>query len=395
MRLSRLLPLCLALSGCALEPDDPIYLSGTALEADGSPWHSGPLTLMRPRKVDVHVNEYNQELYATRFEPWAEVTTDADGLFLHRVNARDVGADFVTRPSPWTSDTLFQLHLPRADGGRDFLSFDFASDVDLPPLRPWDSSVHTVDEAGGVRLSWEPMSPTADIPEPQYFVLLRGEDGPAWQVHVGEGEPWLRPEMLEDFTREARVQAVARGSRIWFRTSLYYDAVSESPPVPLSLAPGVPASRGAACSLKSRAFTTCPFTDGKLALTQVGIGDDVLPKELFLTLKEPVRPRRLILRGLEAFGDVLHVEGSVDGKTWLPLGNGPLLPHGFSHPPYADDPAELSDQEQYVDVTLSAEAPVVSRIRLFMDSRYTDGSSGPGQFSRLREVSLFGASGID
>ncbi|MCY1018498.1 hypothetical protein [Pyxidicoccus sp. MSG2] len=390
MRLSRLLPLCLTLAGCALEPDDPIYVSGTALAADGTPWRGGPLTLMRPRKVAAPPNEYGGEVYATRYEPWAEVTPDAQGLFLHRLSARDVGADGLEHPHPWTSVNQFQLHLPRTDGGRDFLSFEFIRDVDLPPLRPWEGHVRTVDEAGGVRLSWEPVVPTADIPEPDYFVQLRGEDGIAWQLRAGSGEPRLRPELVEDFTHSARVQAVSRGMRAWFKNSLYYDAVSESPPVPLPFAAVVPASRGAGCALKSGTFSPCPFTDGRLELARAAIGENFLPSELFILLEEPVRPRRVIVRGLDGFGDVLHVEGSVDGKTWFPLGDSAPFSDVVASIPYEDDPATATLGEQYLDVALAPDAPGVGRIRLWMTDRYTDGSSGMGQFSRLREVSVFG-----
>lgn len=390
MRLSRLLPLCAALSGCALEPDDPIYLSGTALTADGSPWRGGPLTLMRPRKVDLHYDAHHQELYSTRYEPWAEVTTDADGLFLHRLDARDVGADMLEHPHPWTSITLFQLHLPRTDGGRDFLAFEFDSDVDLPPLRPWEGHVRTEDDAGSVRLFWEPWVPTADIPEAASFVLVRGEDGLAWKAQARSGEATLDAELLEDFADHARVQTRARGSRRWFKRSLYYDAVSESPPVPLPFSGVVPVSRGAGCSVKSGAFQPCPFTDGRLESTQVLIGGNALPADLFVQLKEPVRPRRVVVRGLRGFGDVFYVEGSMDGKTWLPLGENRGFVDLNMPMPYEDDPRRFTDVEQFLDVPLAADAPGVSHLRLRMTQTYSSGEVGAGSFSELREVSVFG-----
>ena len=390
MRLSRLLPLCLTLAGCALEPDDPIYVSGTVLEADGTPWRGGPLSLMRPRLLDPKPDGFGGMTGTPRYEPWAEVTPDAEGLFLHRLTARDVGADDLERPHPWASVRLFQLHLPRTDGGRDFLAFELNRDVDLPPLRRWDSRVRTVDDAGGVRLSWEPVVPTADIPEPDYFVRLRGEDGLAWQVLANSGEVRLTPELLEDFTGRAHVQSRARGARVWFKNTVYYDAVSESPPVLLPFAPVVPASRGASCSLKSGPIESCPFTDGRLALTRVGSGNESLPRELLLQLKAPVRPRQVIVRGLDSLAHVLHVEGSVDGKTWLRLGDSAPFPDVLNHASYVDDPAWMDAKEQYVDVRLAADAPAVSHIRLWMTSLYSNGEAGQGYFSRLREVSVFG-----
>jgi hypothetical protein len=396
MRLARLLPLCGALlGGCALEPDDPIYLSGTVLEADGTPWRGGPLTLMRPRKTDIRLNEYGGEVYATRYEPWAEVTPDAEGLFLHRVNARDVGADDLERPHPWTDITAFQLHLPRANGGKDFLSFQFDLDVDLPPLRPWVSGVRAVEEEGGVRLSWEPVVRTADLPESNYFVQLQGETGVAWRLHAQSGEPWLYPELLEDFTdRHAHVQAVARGSRVWLKNTLYYSAVSEAPPLPLPFTGPVPASRGAGCAAGSGPIEPCPFTDGRLEHVRVPATASALSQELILVLKEPVRPRRVILRGLDTTpipGEVLHVEGSLDGgRTWLPLGDSAPFAESASVAPHVDDPAKQFSTERFLDVVLPEGAPAVGRIRLWLTAQYSDGTTGRGYLGGLREVSVFG-----
>jgi hypothetical protein len=402
MKPSTLLPLCLALSGCALEPDDPVYLSGTVLEADGSPWRGGPLTLMRPRKVDITPNEYGVETWRTRYEPWAEVTPGADGLFLHRLDARDTGADDLDRPHPWTSLDVFQLHLPRTDGGRDFLWAQFIRDADLPPLRPWNSNVRTVDEAGGLRLAWDALPPVADIPEPTYSVQLLGETGVAWQTLARSGEPSLTPELMEDFTDgTARVQAVSRGSRTWFKQTLYYNAVSEAPPVPLPFTASVPASRGASCAVKSNPIEPCPFTDGRLEWVRVPSSGNALAQDLSIQLREPVRPRRVILRGLDTAsgpGEVLHVEGSVDGETWLPLGDTAPFPE-VSSTPYTDDPANQTGRERFVDVPLRADAPAVSHIRLWLTATWSEqgpgGPRGRGYFWSLREVSVFGAADGD
>jgi hypothetical protein len=396
MRPTRLLPLCGALlGGCALEPDDPIYLSGTVLEADGTPWRGGPATLMRPRKTDVHLNEYGQEVFSRRFEPWEEVTPDEEGLFLHRLTAREVGADDLEHPHPWADNTAFQLHLPRTDGGKDFLAFQFELDTDLPPLRPWVSNVRAVDEAGGVRLSWEPVVRTADLPESNHFVHLRGETGVAWRLHAQSGEPVLYPELLEDFTDgRAHVQAVARGSRVWFRNTLYYSAVSEAPPLPLPFTGPVPASRGADCASDGGPIQPCAYTDGRLESVRVRPKANAMAQELILVLKAPVRPRRVLLRGLEtsAFpGEVLHVEGSVDGgATWLPLGDSAPFTEAGSVSPHVDDPAELLDTERFLDVALPPGAPAVGRIRLWATAKYSDGSTGKSHLRGLREVSIFG-----
>ncbi|NMO17075.1 hypothetical protein HPC49_11465 [Pyxidicoccus fallax] len=400
--LTLLLP-CLALSGCMLEPDDPVYLSGTVLEADGTPWRGGPLTLMRPRKVNIRLNEYRAEVWDTRYEPWAEVTPGADGLFLHALQARDTGADELERPHPWTDLTSFQLHLPpREDGGRDFLWFQAKFDADLPPLRPWASSLRAEAAEGGVRLSWDAVQPTADIPEPKYFMLLQGEQGIAWVAETRSGEPWVGPELLEDFTDgRARVQAVARGDRTWVQQTMLYNAVSESPPLPLPFAGEVPASRGAPCSVMGDApLQPCPFTDGKLATLRVPYSGNRLAQEVTVLLPEPVRPRRVVVRGLLGAGptEVVHAEGSMDGVTWLPLGESPPLPDLYSIP-YTDDPATVFDTERFVDVLVPEEAPAVRQVRVWATATFSEapppGTQPRASISQLREVSVFAAPDAD
>ncbi|MFP2923963.1 hypothetical protein ACLESO_01850 [Pyxidicoccus sp. 3LG] len=394
---SKLLPcsllLTLALTGCVMDPDDPVFLSGSVLEADGSPWRGGPLTLMRPRTVG------ERELAIDRYEPWGEVTTDADGLFLHRLAARDTGADGLARPIPWSQPDAFQLHLPPgADGAQDFLEFHFSRDVHLPPLRRWDSRVRGVEEAGGFRLAWEPMPPTGDIPEPEVFVRVHGATGLAWLIRVGENEPWLSPEMLEDFTDgQARVQARAHGLRPWVPgsdTDTTYAATHEAPPVPLPLTGRVPASRGADCQVANVVVSPCPFTDGRLGAVTPPQPGNSLAKELVVRLREPLRPGRVLVRGLRgpSGGEVLYVEGSTDGLTWSPLGESARLPQAYEAP-FTDDVNLLAPQQHFVEVRLALDAPMVSRVRLRLSRPPAEGQPPPfpGYFSQLREVSVFAA----
>ena len=71
MRLHRMLTAALAalgLSACELEPGDPIYLSGRALEADGAPWRSGALPLLRQLPYEA--------VLANAFREWEKLSED-------------------------------------------------------------------------------------------------------------------------------------------------------------------------------------------------------------------------------------------------------------------------------------------------------------------------------
>ncbi|MCP3142946.1 hypothetical protein [Pyxidicoccus xibeiensis] len=394
MRLSRLLPLCLAMTGCVMDPDEPVFLSGTVLEADGSPWQGGPLTLMRPRTVGEGATAYSE------YEPWGEVPVAADGGYVHRLAARDTGADELPRSSPWSDVTAFQLHLPTGvDGAGDYMEFHFKRDVHLPPLRRWDSRVRLVEVAAGLRLAWEAVPPAGDIPEPRVFVRVHGATGLAWLIREGEGEPWLYPELLEDFTDgQARVQARSQGLRPWVPgpdIDTGYSVMHEAPPVPLPFTGRVPASRGADCQVEKLVVSPCPFTDGKLGAVVLPRPGNSLAKELVVRLRQPLRPARVIVRGLynPAPEMVLHVEGSADDATWQPLGQSAPLSRG-DEIPATNDFSTLGNAQHFVDVRMPPGAPMVTRVRLRLSYASTgEGQppSGPGYFATLREVSVFAA----
>ncbi|MFP2958132.1 hypothetical protein ACLEPN_09925 [Myxococcus sp. 1LA] len=394
-RLTPLLPLCLSLLACAMEPDDPVFLSGTALEADGSPWRGGPLLLTRPLPVPVPENTPLR----MRFEPWAEVTPGEDGLFIHRLTAKDTGADEIRRPIPWAEPNAFQLLLPaRADGGRDLLTFKLNRDSDAPPLRQWQSNVRADEAPGGVLLTWDAMPQVADIPEPQYFVEARGPTGRAWLIRTAEQEaPWMGPELLEDFSDgHAHVQAFSSGARVWVHTSLYYFAVHDAPPFPLPFEGRVPISRGADCRGGRNVVRPCPFTDGRLEAVTAPGPPQALATELTLILPQPLRPRLVVIRGARVIGppgQVLHVEGTVNGNDWRLLGTSPVLPDPTTGP-YADEMnADSGSQELYVRLELPVDVPEVREVRVWFGKPQPNGAppSFKQSMSTLREVSVFTA----
>ncbi|AKQ70309.1 hypothetical protein A176_007221 [Myxococcus hansupus] len=394
-RLTPLLPLCLSLLACAMEPDDPVFLSGTALEADGTPWRGGPLLLTRPLPLPTSPTSSPR----MRFETWAEVTPDADGLFLHRLTARDTGADDIRRPIPWADDNAFQLLLPpRADGGRDFYAFELHRDSDVPPLRQWSSNVRSVEATGGVRLAWDAMPSIVDVPEPHYFVEARGPTGRAWLIRTAQQEePWLGPELLEDFTDgHAHVQAFSAGARVWVHTSLYFFAVHDAPPFRLPVEGRVPISRGVDCRGGTRIVSPCPFTDGRLEAVNVPGPPQALATELTLVLPQPARPRQVVIRGASVVGppgQVFHVEGSVDGSDWRLLAKSAVLPDPTSGPYLDETNSDSGGQEYYVRLELPVNVPEVREVRVWFGVP-TPGGGPPGfkqSIRTLREVSLFTA----
>ncbi|MBZ4413166.1 hypothetical protein ACJ2CR_28775 [Myxococcus faecalis] len=395
MHLRHALPLVLLTSGCALEPETPVFLSGTVLETDGTPWRGGPLTLMRPRKLPGPrplPGEPPTGQPTLAYEPWAQVTPDADGLFLHELSARDTGADLLERPTPWASLKNFQLHLPPVDGARDFLALHFVLDVDVPPLRRWDSRVQSHPDAAGVKLSWVDVPALADIPSHTYAVQARGEWGVVWTQDTRSGEAFLGPEMLEDFAPPfAYVQARARGQRSWIQSALEYTDVHEAPPVPLPFTGAVPVSRGQPCETDA-VVDPCPFTDGKLESKRVPISRfGSLEDELVFRLREPTRPRRVLIRGHTGTRpqEVFHVEGSLEGGAWVALGQSAPAPE-LGDAPYTDDVNTQFSFERDVDIPLAGGAPLVDKVRVYSLGT-VPGLPTPsrGYFTQLREVSVF------
>ncbi|MFY1829459.1 hypothetical protein ACN47A_26335 [Myxococcus fulvus] len=396
MRMRHALPLVLLASGCALEPESPVFLSGTVLELDGTPWRGGPLTLMRPRKLPGTAplpGEPPTGRPTLAYEPWAQVTPDAEGLFLLELTARDTGADGLERPTPWADVEAFKLLLPPVDGARDFLRFHFTRDVDLPPLRRWDSRVQSHPDVGGVRLSWVDVPALADIPPHTYALQARGEWGVVWTQDTRSGEAFLGPEMLEDFAPPlAYVQAHARGERSWIQSGLSYTDVHEAPPLPLPFTGVVPTSRGQPCETDEGVVEPCPFTDGKLESQRVPVSPyGSLKEELVFRLREPIHPRRVLIRGHSSTRpqEVFHVEGSLEGGAWAPLGRSAPIP-ALGDAPYADDVATQIAFERDVDIPLAEGAPRVDKVRVFSLGAVPGlPTQSRGYFSQLREVSVF------
>ncbi len=404
MRLHRVLTATLAalgLSACELEPGDPVYLSGRALEADGSPWRSGALPLLRQLPYEAAADGGTLGPQGLPpFGPWRSVEVDAQGRFLQRLTARDLGV----RSSDSYVDTLFQLQLPPpGDGSQQLLTFRPSRDAELPPLRRWDSALMQAPAPGGVQLRWAPAVADEDLAPHTYEVQVHAGQALAWRVDVtgagtGAHTVLLEPELLEDFAApEVHVSAVTFGQRRWMSSSLDYELRHHSPRLPLVLAGRVPESRGVPCVVNGVPQQPCPFTDGSLERAH-GSTANVATGELVLQLRAPLRPGRVLVRGLETFGwnQVLQVDGAeAEGAPWQQLGRSARSEHVFQ------PVGNYSGLEtRYVDLRLEG-APAVTRLRLqllFQNDPYEPPPGQPpppAEFAQpidvLREVSVFAA----
>jgi hypothetical protein len=396
MRVSRLFCTALAalgLAACELEPGDPVFLSGRVLEADGAPWQGEALPLLKrlPPQPLADAGAFDPERESP-FGPWRSVTPDAEGRFVQRLTGRDVGASFGHTTS--YVDPTFRLQLPaRADGAEDQLTFRLFSDAELPPLRRWDSALTQVSGDGGVQLHWAPAVSDEDLRPHEYEVQVHSAQGRAWRTaHVDAASALLMPELLEDFgAPEVRVSAFTFGQRSWVASRVDYELMHHSPRLPLALPGRIPESRGAACSVNGVALQPCPFTDGRLedvALTPPAT-PDVSPA-LVLQLPAPLRPGRILVRGVELarFSNIVQVDGAQEGQPWQRLVR--TERREFEYRPMD----EFYDLER-ADLDLPLEgAPAVTQLRLrllFQNQGPEDTQEFEQSLRSLREVSVFAA----
>jgi hypothetical protein len=389
----------LGLAACELEPTDPIFLSGRALEADGSPWRGGALPLLRQLPWEPPADGGMTDLQdGFRYGPWRTVETDAEGRFLHRLTGRDLGV----RDSFSAAESYFQLQLPpSADGSEDLLSFRFSRDAELPPLRRWGSALSQAPAPGGVQLRWVPAVADEDLAPHTYALQVYAGQTRVWQANVtGVDAALLEPELVEDFgASEVRVSAFTSGQRRWMSSSLAYELRHHSPRLPLPLQGRVPESRGAACRANGTLLQPCPLTDGSVEQVELPTREQV-SGELVLQLQAPLRPGRLLLRGLDNVGwnVVLQVDGAVaEGAPWQ------LLARRATDDPVLD-PLGRPPSFMTRDLDLRLEgAPAVTqlRLRLLVQNEPHPGEPPAGQpppppefaalFYALGEVSVFSA----
>ena len=442
MRLTRLfwLPLCLVAAGCRY-PEDPLFAYGRALQANGEPLAGATLTVERapPRSWDVGEGEGGPEA-PPGFTPYGTSTTEANGDFTQQFRSGDVeqsafdGSDYV--------QYRFRLALPLEEGEGTFVSFVFNGDVELPTLQPWESRLTVLQSPAGPSLSFAPAPPTAELPPSGKVrtILLGSEGQEQVTVHPTAPEPivqlftqgarlWLQPGVsapwtpgpyvLEDFASpEAQLRAVSLG--VWLFSPLgsigsTVDFRQEWRTARLPLPAGGlrPVSRGASCQPSPPG--ACPWTDGQLTPVPLFIGDLAEPPySLVITLAEPTRLSRAVIRGLEhahvfTGTERLRLEGSVDGEHWLPLASTVLRTRSRQEAVIHSVNATFADNtawdspfdgpiEQFDRLPLFLEVPLenaepVQHVRFQVDAE-SEELSGPRLLFSLAEVSLFESSGV-
>lgn len=435
----RLLPLSLLAllgSGCERMPEDPIFVHGRLLRADGSPRAGAPLRVERARQ-HFYESDLPVEQQDRSFKPYSEGRSEDSGYFTLEVISGDTTLEDLYSYEQYR----FRVSPPlEEDGHGVFAAFFFRDDVELPELRAWDSGFTVSDGPQGATLSFNAappvpeQPPAAELPQywdsddvtptyippstPQPVVQLHGEGGLVWQQFKATS-PWLpSPYVLEDFAGvEAQVRALSAGE--WYfsplgaqGSALQFRLEWRTPRKSLPAGTLRPVSRGAACAPLPRQGV-CPYTDGKLT-AQTTLGDSQEPgplssdfgvEALTFTLDAPARPRRVVIRGLETTLEYLPalrvvLEGSGDGATWVPLSNIPIVafdPSDITRFTYEytlagtdadspfDPPMDAFTPSLFLDEPLTGEAPV-RHVRLRVTA--ADGVT-EGELYSLAELSLF------
>ncbi|QRN99047.1 hypothetical protein JRI60_08500 [Archangium violaceum] len=393
-----LLALSLLATGCGtLYPEDPLFVYGRALHADGTPLAG--TTLMFERKTAYDGSTPTVSV----FEPFREVTTEPDGSYTLELLVKETRSQ--VRDYSFSLHA-FRLHRQEEDGSESWLGFNLhGGDVELPALLPWQADLHTTPTADGVMLALGAPLPTLEIPPsatsndwtiietdgsrhtepnpspPSLWLELRSGDGILWWSPSPKETLAVSRSILEDFAAPVARTSVFIDGDWTFKPmvslndsylSFYVEWASAS--VALPSGGLVPVSRGAACE---PFVDTCPLTDGKLETIK-----SVPLNELRVRLPTPKKLRQAVVRGFASAGhtEAVVVEGSVDGQEWTVLGRATLETRRRARN------AQLTNRlgmERFLDVPLAPEAPAVTQVRLRV--------VGEGLMNRadFRELSLF------
>jgi hypothetical protein len=444
-RALRLLPLLsLAATGCEHYPEDPVFAYGKVLRADGSPVAGQTVAFDRGANPDT-LSSSGEVYPLPDFQPFTTATTLPDGSFTLELTFGDLFEEL--SPGEQPRDFRFRTVSPLDETGQAAIG-SFAirgGDVELPPLRPWNTNLGLSSTAAGPAVTFAAPPPVPERPlaarptlnydvdgtphevdssTPSAVVQLHGADGLVWQ-QLDASSPWVPSAyVLEDFASEAQVRALSVGS--WhFQTlggssgSLDFRLEWRGGRVALPAGTRLPLSRGAACWPARDG--ACPWTDGKLApvvlAPPIVIGPDrpgpveppreppVFVKEVGVSLAAPTRVSRAVLRGLRVSESyppqqTVVLQGSEDGTAWRTLARVPVPGRSSDEPPAFDlflfarrgwttdnpydVPLSVGDGPFFLEVPLTDPAPV-RHVRLHVESVET-AQMPLGGFS---ELSLF------
>lgn len=417
-----LLALALAVTGCTLDPEDPLFVFSSLPDAVGAP-EKGRLELLRSTTPLGGYGPDGPTLEELTYEPFSTLQAEPDGSVMGELTYFDT---ILLRDGRMQERGWKAVYAPRADLPPVEATFNFNGvDMDLPPLRQWDPAL-SLTQSGGhldVRLSAPPRVVLPDNflvrqrdRQDTYGLQLFGpDDENVWFFPADDqGTALSLPSViLEDFVVTSSVIARTQGPWLVPGTGFGgFSSVSSSlvvqqfPREPLVRAEGPITSRvrGQPCVLEpsdgSPAVTdpACTATDGKL-IEDFSMGE--APSYLgsvTVALPAPAPLSWVVIRNLRVstLKTVrIDVRAAADGQ-WHEVGalpGPPLWRTGGASP----TPGPVFWEAGITGVVqLPTTAPVADAIRLSVGERYTEAEleeaggffMGPS-LGRVTELSVF------
>jgi hypothetical protein len=281
-------------TGCvesALNPNDKVVVTGSAVNEDKSPLAS----------VDVKLKRSGSSACLIMAD-YDTLKTDATGAFTKQLIGSDTQVDKNAR--------CFSLTLPNGEKGAQ-VSTDFlmqVTEVKIPALQRWSGKAAVT----GSDFSFEPLTTTqTTFSEASHVVEVSSGGAVIWRKDSAASPVSFSDYVLEDFqapTASAVAGAELKGSG----TTFHFRFQSDSAALPQKQL--VPASRGATCAY-NKAPTACPLTDGKAVSNLFeNVTDITISTQGAKTIK------KVVLRGFHpTLPSNVVLEGSMDGTTFTKL----------------------------------------------------------------------------
>lgn len=272
-----------ALSGCEIDPEDPVFLAGTVKSPDGLPARSGTIFIERST-VPATPWPSRWQVDLAEFETLQTISIGNEGAWRAELLSYEtqMRAGGILVPRLMRVSAIVDSELPPVQV---FFAME-GDDAELPPLQQWNgrTGVRWVAAPPGVsRLVWTqaegpprvpppPLGSAADVPQISVDAFLRNDEGVAYgeyRVHTDGITNTQFEAVAEDFRLAAHL--LARTTGTWIFDSvlrgpaggrLRYELRSSIPGAPFASRDLVPFTRGVPCPLNFNGV--CPLTDGRL-----------------------------------------------------------------------------------------------------------------------------------
>ena len=336
-----LLTACLMLAGAACSPSqvDPgasVAVSGVLQDQSGSPLAGRPVVLAPQTEISellggtlftalslgtLCLADPPPEPCASFLEDSDSTDTDDGGTFSFSLrgndvrtffgNARSMGVSAALPPAPGTLEGPAVLATFRVQ----------TEQLDLGPIRFWEPRLTTGTGTAG----WQAVPGDLGKGSGYRLEFASPSGAPVWQVRSNELQADYDPRVLEDSSGSVSVTAIRDGVAPGTTTKLSY----RSAQLGLESGAGAPESRGKPCSVQTGegspvALPGCRLTDGRLS-EDAGIpGTSAAPagtpapaesRRVVVDMGRQVNATLLVIRGCSC-----RIEGSVDSRTWSPVG---------------------------------------------------------------------------